>query len=662
MAIDKVTLEILANHTRAAAENMAYTLYRTAHSTFVKETEDFTIQLLDRNGHTVAVPLDLGATWYPGLDYSKAIPMVEGGYKPGDIAFTNDPYSGYLATHTPDLVIWKPIFHEGELVCFCSGHIHNTDMGGAVPASLSRALTEIHQEGIRFKPSKLYREGVLNQELLDVMMLNVRKPEQNIGDLKAFVGAMNTGERKVREMIRKFGVGVLTEGMSALLDYAEHQARDILRSIPDGEYFFSDYTDEDGPDGYPARLCVNLKIRGDSAVLDFTGTDPQLTSSLNVPTGGNPHHTLMLVGAYYVLYSLNPSLLLNYGLVRPFHCILPEGTMVNPSFPAAVGMRSLTCARLRSLLFGAFGQAAPERMPAAPAGSSSIVNVMTHDDRTGEALIAAVNPVVGGAGGMPHADGTDGSGADAAYLKNTPIEITEAEVPIRFRCYGLASGTGGAGRWRGGMATQMEFQVFTPNTRITARNRDRCRFQAWGILGGKAGRASQMMLNPGRPDTKLLNNIDTFTAGPGDVIRIVSPGGGGRGDPLERETDRVLRDVVCAYITEEQAREDYGVVIRNGALDEAATEALRAGRRSNEAPPHFHFGAAREAFERVWTPGAYKAMTAILAGLPIHWRYFVKRKLMEAVTQEGSGEAEVQEAWRSIVDGLPQLRLRMAAE
>ncbi|MDB5414557.1 MAG: hydantoin utilization protein, partial [Rubritepida sp.] len=660
--IDTVTLEILANHTRAAAENMAYTLYRTAHSTFVKETEDFTVQLLDASGLTVAVPLDLGATWYPGLDYGKAIGMVEGGYKPGDIGFTNDPYSGFLSTHAPDLHIWKPIFHDGELLCFASGHIHNTDMGGAVPASLSRALTEIHQEGIRFKPSKLYREGVMNTELVDVMMTNVRKPEQNVGDLKAFVGAMNTGERKVREMIAKFGADTLRAGFAALLDYAEHQARDILKSIPDGEYFFSDFADEDGPDGYPARLCVNLKISGDSAILDFTGTDPQLTSSLNVPTGGNPRHTLMLVGVYYVLYSLNPGLLLNYGLTRPFTCILPEGTMVNPSFPAAVGMRSLTCARLRSLIIGAFGMAAPERMPAAPAGSSSIVNVMTHDDRTGEALIAAVNPVVGGGGGMPHGDGPDGSGADAAYLKNTPIEITEAEVPIRFRCYGLASGTGGAGRWRGGLATQMEFQVFTPNTRITARNRDRCRFQAWGILGGKAGKASEMMLNPGQANTRLLNNIDTFTAGPGDIIRITSPGGGGRGDPLERETARVLRDVVCAYITEAAAETDYGVVIRNEVVDEAATKALRDSRRSTEPHPHFHFGAEREAFERIWTASAYDAMTTILASLPIHWRFFVKHKLMAAITEEGSDGDTVRAAWRKIVDGLPQLRLKLAVE
>jgi len=209
--VDKVTLEILANHMRAAAESMAYTLYRTAHSTFVKETEDFTIQILDAAGRTAAVPMDLGATWYPGLDYGRAIPMISH-YEPGDIALTNDPYSGYLATHTPDLVLWKPIFHDGELLCFTAGHIHNTDMGGAVPASLSRALTEIHQEGIRFKPTKLYRAGVLNQELLDVMMTNVRKPDLNVGDLKAFVGAMNTGERKVRELIAKFGADTLRQG------------------------------------------------------------------------------------------------------------------------------------------------------------------------------------------------------------------------------------------------------------------------------------------------------------------------------------------------------------------------------------------------------------------------------------------------------------------
>ena len=655
LAIDKVTLQVLANHCRAAAENMAYTLYRTAHSTFVKETEDFTVMLMDPAGLTVAVPMDLGATWYPGIDYGGAIALVDGGYKPGDIAFTNDPYSGFLATHAPDLHCWKPIFHKGEIVAFAGGHIHNTDMGGAVPASLSRSLTEIHQEGIRFPPMKLCDQGVLDERLLSIMMLNVRKPAQNLGDLKALIGALNTGERKVQAMLQKFGVDTFRRGLAGLLDYAEHQAREILRSIPDGEYRFADFADEDGVDGNPCRLVVTLRITGDEAVLDFTGTDPQLTSSLNVPTGSNPRHTLLLVGVYYVLYTLNPQLVLNAGLTRCFTCIVPEGTVLNPVFPAAVGMRSLTCARLRSLLFGAFGLAIPDRMPAAPAGSNSIVNIMTTDDRTNRTMIAALNPVVGGGGAMPHRDGTNGSGADSAYLKNTPIEINEAEVPVQFLRYGLEPDSGGAGRWRGGLATAMEFRVFAPNTRITVRNRDRTRFRPWGILGGGPAEPSNLILNPRTPRERVLGNTDIFVADPGDVIHIHSPGGGGRGWPLDREPEHVLTDIERGYVSLEAAARLYGVVIRHGAVDAGATNAARDAATRPEG--HFKFGPEREAYELVWTPSQYDILTAIMAALPIHWRFFVKTKIFEAIRDAGATgqEADVGQAFATVRSNFPQV-------
>ncbi len=652
--IDKVTLQIMGNHLRAAAENMAYTLYRTAHSTFVKETEDFTTQITDAAGMCVAVPMDLGATWYPGINYGRAMALVPD-YEPGDIAFTNDPYSGYLATHVPDLHMWKPIFHEGELVCFACGHIHNTDMGGAVPASLSRALTEVHQEGIRFPPMKMYQRGVLNEELLRVMLLNVRKPEQNRGDLKAFVGALNTGERKIRAMIDKFGAARLKQGLGMLLDYAEHQAREVLAGIPDGEYFFADYADEDAVDGNPCRLALTLRIDGDSAVMDFTGSDPQLTSALNVPTGGDPHHTLLLVGVYYVLCTLNPQIVLNAGLTRPFTCICPEGTVLNPYPPAAVGMRSLTCGRLRSVIFGAFGLAAPERMPAAPAGSSSIVNVMTTDNRTHRTVLAAVNPVVGGAGGMPHRDGTNGSGADAAYLKNTPVEITEAEVPIQILRYGLLPDSGGAGRWRGGLATALDFRVSAPHTRITARNRDRSRFRPWGILGGGPGAPSDFILNPGGNRERVLGNTDTVTLEPGDVIHIHSPGGGGRGDPLEREPERVALDVQRGYVSLAAAEAAYGVVIRDGAADLAETAALRASRRRDGAVPHFAYGPERDAHEAVWTVAAYAVLTGLLAALPVHWRFFVKTKMFEAMGASAPQRPTVQVVFATVREAYPEI-------
>ena len=652
MSIDKVALQVFANHCRAATEHMAYTLYRTAQSTFVKETEDFTIGLLTPQGKTFAIPLDLGATWFPGLDYGEAIKLVVGGYQDGDIAFTNDPYSGFVSTHTPDLHMWKPVFHDGELVAFACGHIHNTDIGGAVPASLSRTLVEIHQEGIRFTPAKLYKAGVLNEELLQVMMTNVRQPDQNWGDLKAFVGALNTGARKVSDIIAKFGVEIFREGAEDLMDYAEHQARDILNFVPDGEYFFSDFIDEDSDTARnPCRLALNLKIKGDSAVLDFTGSDPQLTSSINVPTGGFAHHTLMLVGVYYVLYTLNPNLLLNCGLTRPFTCILPKGTIVNPEFPAAVGMRSLTCGRIRSLIFGAFSLAVPDRMPAAPAGSSSIVNVMTTENQTGKRIIAAINPVVGGAGGMPHRDGPDGSGADAAYLKNTPIELVESEVPIEILRYGLAPDSGGAGRYRGGLGTWLEFKVFSPNTRITARNRDRTRFRPWGVLGGCAGKSSNFILNPGTNREKILGNADLLTAEPGDVIRFYGPGGGGRGSPLDRETDRVVQDVERGYVSVEAAKAEYGVVLTDGVVDEPGTAALRQEMQRHS--DHFDFGPERTAYEKTWSREKYDDLTEILMGLPVHWRFFVKSQIFDVLKNDE--DANVRTAFDGILREYPQI-------
>lgn len=659
---DPLNLQVFANHTRAAAENMAYTLQRTAHSAFVKETEDFTVMLINRNGDTFGVPMGLGATWYPGLTYTRAIDMVAD-YKPGDVAFTNDPYSCFVATHAPDTHLWKPVFYEGEIIAWTGGHIHNTDMGGAVPASLSRALTEIHQEGIRFPPMKLVNEGVFDEDILKIMTTNVRKPDLNIGDIKALVGALSTGERKILAMVEKFGKEAFLEGAEVLLDHAEAQARDILRSMPDGTYVFVDYADEDSVEANPCRLKLTLTIKGDEAILDFTGSDPQLGSSLNVPSGGDPRHTMLLVGVYYVLYTINPKILLNTGLTRPFTCIAPQGSVLNPISPAAVGMRSLTCARLRSVIFGAFCQAVPERLPAAPAGNNCIVNVMTTDER-GRTVIAAVNPVVGGGGGMPHRDGTNGSGADAAYLKNTPIEITETEVPIEFVKYGLAKDSGGAGRWRGGLATEMAFRVFSPGSRITARNRDRSFFRPWGLLGGKAAGLSDMVLNPDRDDYRRLGNIDTAILQPGDVLEIRSAGGGGRGNPLEREVWRVVRDVERGYVSAEAAERDYAVVIRDGVADEGATESLRASRSASAS--HFHYGPEREGYEAQWTPAAYDLLTDILAGLPIHWRFFTKteifRRMKDRVGPEGvsAALADVRARFREMPE--PAIEAKEAAE
>lgn len=667
MAIDKVTLEILKNHCRAAAESMAFTLYRTAHSTFVKETEDFTTGLTTPEGETFATPVELGATWFVGLNYGTVIRMIDH-YDEGDICMTNDPYSGHVCTHSPDMHIWKPVFHEGEIVCFVVGHIHNTDVGGAVPASISRTLSEVHQEGIRIPPAKVVKKGAFNHELIDVMLANVRMPEQNWGDLKAQIAAMNTGERRVHEMIAKFGVETFKAGIAGLLDYAESQARSIMATLPDGDYFFDDYLDEDAAGGFPCRIALTLKIRGETCVLDFTGSDPQIESSVNMPTGGQPRHALLMVGFVYILYSLDPTLFLNSGVCRVAESILPKGTIVNPVFPAAVGLRTLSVQRLQGVIFGAFAQAAPDRLPSSPASGGPIMNVNTIDNRTGRRVMAAIGAISGGAGGSPRGDGTEGSGANASFLKNTPVEINEAEVPFKILRYGLCQDSGGAGKFRGGNALEMIFQAHAPNTRVTARNRDRSRFSSWGVLGGKAGSHSKFVLNPGTNHEENLGNVDILTIGPGDVVHIASGGSGGWGDPLERDPAAVLWDVKRGFVSPKAAEESYGVVLSAGAVDEAATAKLRAdlARERPKQDGFFDYGLNRLAYEKVWTRGSYDALTELLAATPVHWRFFVKHRVFEAIdaldpaTLAGDG-SDVRIAFDQVVERFPQLRAAMAA-
>ena len=663
MAIDRVTLEVLKNHCRAAAESMAYTLYRTAHSTFVKETEDFTTGLTTPEGETFATPVELGATWFVGLNYKSVIEMIDH-YDEGDICMTNDPYSGHVCTHSPDMHAWKPVFHEGEIVCFVVGHIHNTDVGGAVPASISRTLSEVHQEGIRIPPSKIVRKGEFNQDLLDVMFANVRMPEQNWGDLKAQIAAMNTGERRVHEMIEKFGVEVFREGVGDLLDYAEAQAREIVASLPDGDYFFADYMDEDAPDGFPCRLALTARIRGETVELDFTGSDPQIESSINMPTGGQQRHALLMVGLVYVLYSLDTRLFLNSGVCRVASSVLPEGTIVNPHFPAAVGLRTLSVQRLMGVIFGAFVQAAPDRLPSCPASGGPIMNVNTIDNRTGRRVVAAIGPITGGAGGDPWRDGAEGSGANSSFLKNTPVEINEAEVPIKIQRYGLTPDSGGPGKHRGGLAIEMRFQAQAPNTRVTARNMDRGRFSSWGVLKGRAGGLSSFILNPGSNREKNLGNVDFLSIDPGDVVHVASGGAGGWGDPLERDPELVRRDVARGFVSAVAALSEYGVVLENGGWDADATVAKRAEIAAARAGDDgfFDVGVDRAGFEEVWTRENYDVLTELLAATPVHWRFFVKHRIFEAIenAEAGASGGTVRACYDRVVEEFPQLRAALA--
>jgi N-methylhydantoinase B len=647
MAIDRRNLKVLANFCSAAADAMAFTLMRTAHSAFVKETEDFSCQVVTREGLAFANPRQFGAPWYSGIDYAPLISMFEE-YEDGDICITNDPYSGFVATHSPDIHIWKPVFHEGKIACFVVGHIHNTDVGGAVPASLSRSLSEIEQEGLRIPPVKLVRKGRLDPFIIDMMKANVRMPEQNIGDLHAQIASVNIGERKMQEIVARFGFDDFLDGVRQIFDYAEEQTRQILTRVPDGDYFFADYADEDSVGGRPCRVALTLKIRGGEAVLDYTGSDPQLGSSLNMPTGGRERHSLVMVGLTYVLYTLDNSLLLNAGTLRPVRAVLPEGTIVNCQRPAAVGMRSLTCAMTQIVTIGAFAKALPELIPAASPGGNAIMNIKT-SDRSGRPVMASIGPVGGGGGGTPFCDGSDGAGGATGFLRNTPIEISEAEVPILFRRYGLQRDTGGAGRFRGGLSAIMEFEISSPETVVTARNRNRSLMASWGVNGAGPGLISRFLRNPDTEGEISLGNTDIVHCGPGDVIRVIGPGAGGYGDPFTRPQQAVLRDVRRGAVSAENAARHYGVVLIGDEIDEEATAALRSTPR-RKTDDIISYGPERLAFEAVWTRERYDLLTQFLQKSPVGWRFFLKHRVFEAVENEGDDPRPLCERMAGIFD------------
>jgi N-methylhydantoinase B len=293
------------------------------------------------------------------------------------------------------------------------------------------------------------------------------------------------------------------------------------------------------------------------------------------------------------------------------------------------------------------------------------MNINTFDTVSGRRVVASIDPISGGAGGNPAEDGGDGSGANSAFLKNTPVEINEAEVPIRIIRYGLTRDSGGPGLHRGGLASELEFKVFAPNTRVTARNRDRTRFTSWGILGGRAGGLSTFLLNPGGNHEVNLGNTDILTVGPGDVIRVACGGAGGWGHAWERPAETVLLDVRRGFVSRERAGSDYGVVLVNGGIDAEATARFRAQMQARATDDFYHFGAERDDYETIWTRPNYDALTELLASLPVHWRFFIKGRLFEAMAalevgrRRGDG-SEVRALFRDIAAEYPELAAAMA--
>lgn len=648
---DNVTLEILKSHFVAIAEGMAHALERTSHSTFVKESADFVTALASPHGEFFAYPRSIGVSSFLGFNLRQTLDAV-GDCEPGDVVISNDPYGTQgLATHLPDIHLLKPLFEGGELIAVAWCFIHCSDVGGLAPASISPRAEEIHQEGLRIPPRMLFRRGQLDEEFLALFLANSRSPEENWGDLKAMIASVNTAERRMRTLIGKFGEAVVRGGIEDMLDWSEGQVRAQVRAIPDGRYAFADYLDDDTA-GTPVRLAVTLVVRDDEIVLDYSGTDPQVQAAYNLPGFGD-RHPFLLQGLINFVLSEEPSIPLTGGIVRPFTTIAPRGSVVNPEFPAAVGVRYATVIRLYNVVLGALAQAVPDKVPAAGAGAAAVVMLSVPRLATGERQVAVLEPLQGGGGATSRGDGVSGNDSAAGFLRNTPVESLESHVPVLIERYELLPDSAGVGLHRGGWGTRIDFRILQPESIVTARGMERCRFEPWGLAGGGPAERTRAFVNPGTADECDVGRINLLRVEPGDVVSVLASGGGGYGDPLDRDPHRVAADVTSGLLDPARAGAGYGVVLGARGVDEPATAALRSDLRVDRpATQGITLGPARLEYERRWPPALSEALTALLFGLPVGLRAFAKREIHRHIDAQEWATAPpleaVEAAWREI--------------
>lgn len=574
--IDPIRLELIKNALEMISDNMMVSVLRTSRSTLVKANMDFSASICDADGTMVAqglaLPGHLGATM-PAL--AGCLEYFGKNIGPGDILASNDPYAG--GSHLNDIFMFKPVYKGEERLCFVGLILHHTDLGGRVAGGQAADSAEIQQEGLRIPPSKIRIGGEPNDTLLRVIEHNTRVPETVLGDIRAQIAALEIAAKEVEKLTETYSVIDLKRYMSGLVDYTERLVRSAITDLPDGEAEFTEWNDDDGVGSGPVEIRVKVTIRGDEVVIDFTGTSPQQGGALH------PNYWFTASLSYAALRAVLPAdIPNNAGFYRPIKIIAPEGTWVNPRFPAALGARGQGGYRVRTVVTGALTLLFPDRMPACPGGNEFGLSV-TGLTPAGKRFLHVEFHNMTGRGGGPEEDGQDAGPYWLGNLSNTPIEVIEAENPLLVEAYGFLPDTGGPGKFRGGLGMVRQYRLLNPKATVQQRA-DRHVFPCWGIYGGKPGalsksyfiRDGERVPAPG----KFVRSMEE-----GEVFRSEMAGSGGYGDPFERDANAVVDDIAQEKMTAQHAREHYGVLLdQHGALDVRGTEALRAS--ASEGKPH----------------------------------------------------------------------------
>lgn len=542
---DPIALEITWNGLKSIADECFLTIMRSAFSTNIKERHDHSTAIADASGRLVvqaenALPIHLASM--AGL-MTYILDQYGDTLAPGDIFIGNDPHVAG-GTHLPDINLAAPIFDGEALVGFVANIVHHADVGGAAVGSMSGGLDEIYKEGLRIPIVRLYRRGELVEDMQRLLLLNMRLPEERLGDLNAQIAAAHLGRRRVEEIISNIGAPALTRTFDNIIERTRMRMQAAVATLPDGEYAFSDVMDDDGAG--TEDILINLVIRkaGEAISFDFTGTDPQMVGNFNCTFNATQSAVCFALKAL-----LDPEVPNNHGIFDSIEITAPESTLVNCVFPAAVAMRANTCQRIVDVVIGALAEALPDRVIGATNGANTSAVFAGTDPRNGKQYVY-LETLGGGMGARATHDGKDGVQVNITNTSNLPVEAIEQEYPLRVEGYALVEDSGGAGRHRGGMGIR---RILRPVDHTCEFNGvgERFRNAPWGVFGGQPGGTGSFAIETeGDQPRALPPKASGIKLTPASRVVIETPGAGGYGPPAERSAAALEEDQLSGKFTE----------------------------------------------------------------------------------------------------------------
>ncbi|GHD12222.1 hydantoinase B/oxoprolinase family protein [Tianweitania populi] len=542
LRVDPVTTEVIGSALSTIVEEMGKAIVRAAYSTNIKERQDCSTVIFDTEGRTVAqaerIPVHLGSLLGISEWVMKNVDLAT--VEPGDVFIGNDAHTGG-GTHLNDIVFLEPVFFEGRLVAWVTNLAHHSDF-------VDRGHAHIYQEGLRIPPIRLYRKGVLQQDIMDLVLLNCQVPHERINDFRAQMAANRLGVQRYQALCAKYGEPTVRAASAEVLDYAERKTRAGIRTIPDGMYAHSCRFDTPSYDQV-LDLKVKVEVKDDEITIDLRDNPEQVRAGINMV------YTATLATVYFAVKSLvDPDIPANSGFHRPIHVIADDGSVFKAVSPAAVYTRTDIGQRLVDMIFTALSPAIPDRICAACTGGGLVTLSGTHP-RTGRFYV--YNEMNGGGMGARAAqDGLDGVQVHTTNTANIPIEALEFEHPVMVERYELVQDSGGAGKWRGGMTMRRRIRVLDHTATVNAGGTNSI-VAPWGLFGGRDATTTNVELGEGVAPLKNRNG----RVGPSQTIAMVAASGGGYGDPKERDRELVRRDLKEERISEKAAREIYGLDI-----------------------------------------------------------------------------------------------------